>query len=688
MFDDKSLKTLEYDVILEQLASFAQSKGGKELALALRPVNDLTEATNLLAFTTEADHVLFDISVSPSFDVVDINEAVGRVIKGATLSIPELIDIGRCLRVSRKIIEAITKVPNVPLLMSKVSYLYSNKELEQIISDSFLSETEVSDNASSELRAIRIRIRKINENIKTKLQSYINSSTYSKMLSDGIVTVRQDRYVIPVKNEYRGQINGLVHDQSASGSTIYIEPTVVVELNNDLRQAQFDEQKEIDRILRGLTDRIRNFAEQLKWTYENIVDLDLIFAKAQLAHSQKANKPELNDNGYISIREGRHPLIQAKKVVPVSLEVGKNTNRMLLITGPNTGGKTVTLKMVGLFVLMAASGLFIPAKASSISMFDGVFSDIGDEQSIEQSLSTFSAHMVNTCDIFKKVTAKSLVLFDELGSGTDPSEGAALAVSIVNYLLKINCVSLVTSHFNDLKEFALITPGVVTASMEFDIKTLSPTFKLVMNTIGSSNALDIASKLGLDPAIIEDARSRLSKEKKQFDSVIIAAEATRKKAEQLVQDAIGDREQAALLRENAEKEKRILQEKQDKLNDKIRKETKKLIERSVDEADEIIEQLKEILSKPVIETKDLFDARDLRSKLRNLEAEYEREPVNNTQLEEDKTPLKVGDNIYVKSLDKVGVVTKLTPKGDAEVTLGKIHTKVKAGDFYKVKGKK
>ena len=688
MFDEKSLKTLEYDVILEQLATFAQSNGAKELAKALRPVNDLREAEDMLAYTAEADHVLFDISCSPSFEVVDINEAIGRVIKGATLSIPELIEVGRCLRISRNIIEKVTKVPNIPLLMSKVSLLYANKELEQIISDSFLSETEVSDNASSELRSIRIRIRKINENIKAKLNSYINSNTYSKMLSDGIVTVRQDRYVIPVKNEYRGQINGLVHDQSASGSTIYIEPTVVVELNNDLRQAQFDEQKEIDRILRNLTDRIRNFVEQLKWTYQNIVDLDLVFAKAQLAHSMKANRPSLNDNGYISIKEGRHPLIIAKKVVPVSLEVGKNSNRMLLITGPNTGGKTVTLKMVGLFVLMAASGLFIPAKTASISMYDGVFSDIGDEQSIEQSLSTFSAHMVNTCDIFKKVTEKSLVLFDELGSGTDPSEGAALAVSIVNYLLKINCVSLVTSHFNDLKEFALITPGVVTASMEFDIKTLSPTFKLVMNTIGSSNALDIASKLGLNPEIIEDARNRLSKEKKQFDSVIIAAEATRKKAEQLLQDTLDDREQAAKERENAEKEKEILKAKQETLNESMRKETKKLIEKSVLEAQDIIDDLKEILSKPVIQEKDLFEARALKSKLQNMAAEYEREPVNEVKTERDDSPLKVGDNVYVKSLDKVGVLTRLTPKGDGEVTLGKIHTKVKAGDFYKVKGKK
>lgn len=685
MFDDKSLKTLEYDVILAKLATLAQSPGGKALALELRPVYDIAQAQFMLDCTAEADHILFDLSISPSFDVIDIHEAVGRAKKGATLSIPELLEIGRCLRIGRRVIESITKVPDAPLLLEKVSYLYQNKDIEKVIADSFLSESEVADNASSELRAIRIRIRHINDNIKTKLQSFISSSNYSKMLSDSIVTVRGDRYVIPVKNEYRGQINGLVHDQSASGQTIYIEPTAIVELNNDLRQAQFEEQKEIDRILRTLTDRIRVYADQIEWSYEHMVELDLIFAKAQLARIYKALKPDINEKGIISINAGRHPLIDAKKVVPVSLEVGKG-NKMLLITGPNTGGKTVTLKMVGLFVLMAASGLFIPAKYANISIFDGVYSDIGDEQSIEQSLSTFSSHMKNTCDIFKKITSNSLVLFDELGSGTDPSEGAVLAVAIVNYILKQDVVALVTSHFNDLKEFALVTPGVATASMEFDIVTLSPTFKLVMNAIGSSNALDIASKLGLNPDIIEDARGRLSSEKKQFDSVLSAAEATRKKAEQLVQDAIGDRQAAAQERENAEKEKMLLKAKQDKLDEKVRKETKKLIEKSVDEADDIIEQLKEILNKPVIQDKDLFEARALKSKLNNMAAEYDKEPIE--KIEEDKSPLKPGDNVYIKTLDKVGTLVKLTSKGDAEITLGKIHTNVKKGDFYKVKGKK
>ena len=685
MFDDKSLKTLEYDVILAKLASLAQSPGGKVLALELRPVYDIAQAQFLLDCTAEADHILFDLSINPSFDVVDIHEAIGRVKKGATLSIPELLEIGRCLRISRRVIESITKVPDTPLLLEKVSYLYQNKDIEKVIADSFLSESEVADNASSELRAIRIRIRRINDNIKTKLQSFVSSSNYSKMLSDSIITVRGDRYVIPVKNEYRGQINGLVHDQSASGQTIYIEPTAIVELNNDLRQAQFEEQKEIDRILRTLTERIRVYADQIEWSYEHMIELDLIFAKAQLARIYKALKPDINEKGIISINAGRHPLIEAKKVVPVSLEVGKG-NKMLLITGPNTGGKTVTLKMVGLFVLMASSGLFIPAKYANISIFDGVYSDIGDEQSIEQSLSTFSSHMKNTCDIFKKITPHSLVLFDELGSGTDPSEGAALAVAIVNYILKQDVVALVTSHFNDLKEFALVTPGVATASMEFDIVTLSPTFKLVMNAIGSSNALDIASKLGLDPNIIEDARGRLSSEKKQFDSVLSAAEATRKKAEQLVQDAIGDRQAAAQEREDAEKEKQLLKEKQDKLNEKVRRETKKLIEKSVDEAEDIIEQLKEILNKPVIQEKDLFDARALKSKLNKMEVEYNKEPIE--EMEEDKSPLNPGDNVYIKTLDKVGTLVKLSSKGDAEVILGKIHTNVKRGDFYKVKGKK
>lgn len=344
------------------------------------------------------------------------------------------------------------------------------------------------------------------------MQTFITSPAYHKYLQDSIVTVRGDRYVIPVKSEFKGAITGLVHDQSASGATLYIEPMQIVELNNELKTEKLNEQAEIERILRNFSVAVSAHGDRLLWSYETVVDMDAVFARAQLARVQKAVRPELNSVGNLQIKQGRHPLIDAKKVVPLSLGM-KSDEKMLLITGPNTGGKTVTLKMTGLFVLMAMSGLYIPAKSAEIPIVDGVYSDIGDEQSIEQSLSTFSAHISNITGILSKMTDKSLVLFDELGAGTDPGEGAALAVSICEYVMQAGAKSLVTSHFNDLKEFALTTKGVVAASMEFDSATFKPTFKLVMGAIGTSNALDIASNLGLDAGIVANARSKVSAEK-------------------------------------------------------------------------------------------------------------------------------------------------------------------------------
>ncbi|HCH92107.1 MAG TPA: endonuclease MutS2, partial [Clostridiales bacterium] len=404
--------------------------------------------------------------------------------------------------------------------------------------------------------------------------------------------------------------------------------------------------------------------------------------KAQLAREYKAVKPELNEAGIINIRAGRHPLIDGKKVVPVSLALQKD-EKMLLITGPNTGGKTVTLKLVGLFTIMAMSGLFIPAKSANLSVFDGVYSDIGDEQSIEQSLSTFSSHIKNTIGILDVITSKSLVLFDELGAGTDPGEGAALAVSIAEYLLKVGAKAFITSHFNDLKEFSLVTKGVVAASMEFDSNTFCPTYKLVMGAIGSSNALAIAKKLGLSDEIIENAKSKISVEKRQFDNVLTAAEKTRMKAAELVSEASIDRENAAKALKDAEIEKKRIEEKREKLDESIRKETKRLIENSVEEANDILAQLKDILNKPEVEDKDLFEARKLKKQLENMSADYEKEAV--VEDVPDISPLKIGDNVFVKSLQKKGKLTSVNQRGEAVVSFGKLTTKVKKDDYFKVK---
>lgn len=682
MFDQKSLTTLEYPKILDRLATFAQSQGGKKKASELVPYEKIADALHALNETAEADRVLFEYSLSPSFAVDDIGDILVKAKKGATLAIPDIMKVGRSLRVSRRLKYTIDKVKDCPLLADMAMGLFENETLEKKIFDAFLSETEVADNASNELRAIRIRIRKLNDNVRSKLQLFITSPKYSKYLQDNIITVRGDRYVIPVKSDCKGTIPGLVHDQSASGSTLFVEPMQIVELNNELKVELVNEQLEIEKILRNFSNQIEGCADGITYSYNTVVDMDMVFAKAQLAREYKATKPELNEDGVIDIRAGRHPLIDQKKVVPVSLALKKD-EKMLLITGPNTGGKTVTLKLVGLFTLMAMSGLFIPAKSANLSIFDGVYSDIGDEQSIEQSLSTFSSHIKNTIGILDVITDKSLVLFDELGAGTDPGEGAALAVSIAEYLLRVGAKSFITSHFNDLKEFSLVTKGVVAASMEFDSNTFCPTYKLVMGAIGSSNALAIAKKLGLSDEIIENAKSKISVEKRQFDNVLTAAEKTRMKAAELVSEASIDRENAAKALKDAEIEKKRIEEKREKLDENIRKETKRLIENSVEEANDILEQIKEILNKPQVEDKDLFEARKLKKQLENMTADYEKEAV--VEDVKDDSPLKIGDNVFVKSLQKKGKLTSINQRGEAVVAFGKLTTKVKKDDYYKVK---
>lgn len=682
MFDHKSLTTLEYPKILDRLATFAQSQGGKKKASELVPYEKIADALHALNETAEADRVLFEYSLSPSFAVDDIGDILVKAKKGATLAIPDIMKVGRSLRVSRRLKYTIDKVKDCPLLADMAMGLFENETLEKKIFDAFLSETEVADNASNELRAIRIRIRKLNDNVRSKLQLFITSPQYSKYLQDNIITVRGDRYVIPVKSDCKGTIPGLVHDQSASGSTLFVEPMQIVELNNELKVELVNEQLEIEKILRNFSNQIEGCADGITYSYNTVVDMDMVFAKAQLAREYKATKPELNEDGVIDIRAGRHPLIDQKKVVPVSLALKKD-EKMLLITGPNTGGKTVTLKLVGLFTLMAMSGLFIPAKSANLSIFDGVYSDIGDEQSIEQSLSTFSSHIKNTIGILDVITDKSLVLFDELGAGTDPGEGAALAVSIAEYLLRVGTKSFITSHFNDLKEFSLVTKGVVAASMEFDSNTFCPTYKLVMGAIGSSNALAIAKKLGLSDEIIENAKSKISVEKRQFDNVLTAAEKTRMKAAELVSEASIDRENAAKALKDAEIEKKRIEEKREKLDESIRKETKRLIENSVEEANDILEQIKEILNKPQVEDKDLFEARKLKKQLENMTADYEKEAV--VEDVKDDSPLKIGDNVFVKSLQKKGKLTSVNQRGEAVVAFGKLTTKVKKDDYYKVK---
>lgn len=683
MFDEKSLRTLEYPKFLAIVGGYAMSESGRQRILNSLPTCDFEEAERELNKTEEADKVLYDYATSPNFAVDDLSEVLFKASKGFMLSIGELLMTARLLRASRNLKVTINSISDVPLLSEIAFRLYGNEGLETSIFESFISENEVADCASDELRAIRQKIRRINENIRTKLQSYITSPKYSKCLQDGIITMRDNRYVIPLKSDFKGSIAGIVHDQSASGSTLYVEPMYVVEMNNDLSEAKVKERLEIERIIRRFSTQIASVSENISESYEAIVEADCVFARAKFAREYKCEKPELNKDRVIDIVEGRHPLIDRKKVVPVSLYL-KKEDKMLLITGSNTGGKTVTLKLVGLFTLMALSGFFLPCKRANIGVFDGVYSDIGDEQSIEQSLSTFSAHVKNVIGVLDNMSENSLVLLDELGSGTDPGEGAPLAVSIAEYLINEGVKSLITSHFNDLKEFALVTKGVAVASMEFDVKTLSPTFRLIMGAVGNSNALLIAKNLGLKESIVERAKSKVSVNKLELDSVLLAAEETRQRAETLSNEAEKDRQLAKSVLKEAEQEKKVILEKKEKLDERIRKETKSLISDNVAEADDLLEQIKELLKKNERITKnDLFEAYKIKKKIENIEADYVEVTVDDNT--PDETPLNVGDSVYIKSLGKRGKLVSVSLRGEATVTVGKLSLKVKHGDYYKVR---
>ena len=493
MINERTIKTLEYEKIMQKVAHYAASKPAKDRILLMRPYDEIEKIELELEKTCEADKILFEHAVNPVLNFDDISDALDSAEVLSMLTMQDLLKICRLLKVASSLQSQILNVPDDEVIKLKTlaRTIYTNKKLADDIDRSILSDTEMSDNASSLLRDIRVKIKRTGENIKQKLNSYITSSAYAKYIQDNIVTVRGDRYVIPLKAEYKGMIPGLIHDQSSSGATLYVEPFAIVELNNDLKGLLIEEEAEIERILRDFTYRISEETGLLRYSLNAIIEFDVIFAKAYYGNSIKGVKPVFGKRDYIEIRKGRHPLIAADKVVPNDIMVGKDFN-MLLITGPNTGGKTVCLKLIGLIELIGMSGIFVPALYAELACADNIFCDIGDEQSIEQNLSTFSSHMTNVVNILGEMTEKSLVLLDELGAGTDPTEGAALALGIADYIMKTGAKAVITTHYNEFKEYAVITDRVQNASMDFDPKTYSPTYKLIIGTPGASNALAIA----------------------------------------------------------------------------------------------------------------------------------------------------------------------------------------------------
>ena len=685
MILEKTLKALEYDKVLKEVSNFAVLTPTKNLIYNFSPLNTFEQSEYLLKQTDEAYKYLYTYSTGSVYYFDDVTDELRRVDVGGVLNNLELMRVASNLKSARLIKGAFESVndSSLTILKSITDRLYINLDFEKEISDKIISEDQISDNASPKLYSIRKSIAHINAKIRAELNSYMRGSL-SKYLQDSVITMRQDRYVIPVKSECRSFVKGFIHDQSSSGATVFVEPEHVMELNNDLKKAMFDEIEEINRILAELSSKVAGMSDAIRYNAENLIELDFCFARAEYSFKNKCTRPNLNKNGYINIIRGRHPLIAKEKVVPVSLHLGKDYN-FLLITGPNTGGKTVTLKLTGLLSAMAMSGLFIPADDdSSVSIFTNIYCDIGDEQSIEQNLSTFSSHINNIINIINNVDNNSLVLIDEIGAGTDPEEGSALALAIIKKLLDSDCFGIITTHYSKLKEFAIESKKLENASMEFDAKTLRPVYKLNIGIPGSSNAIEIAKTLGIDSAIIEDALSYLSDKKISYENVLKKAEESRREADALALELenIKKEKQLELDKITAERE-RIIKERE-KITQTAKHETKRIVADKLADAEEIIEELKKILKAVDLESKEVFRANELKNRLKNskyLDADFNDYPI---ELKKAKiVDLKIGNKVFVKSLGSYAKLLSVKQsKNEAEVLIGGIKTVVKLDQLY------
>lgn len=678
----KSLKVLEFDKILAHVANFTSSQFAKNKVMSIKPEVSLENAQFTLDMTAEAYEILYNQLVSPSFYVDEMEDILQNAQRHMTLSCADIIRVGRLLRTSRLLLSAIgninsDKIENVKAILN---YLYIDAELEKGIYSSILGDNEVSDNASETLGSIRRSIRECNDRIRQKLNSYVTSSTYSAYLQDSLITMRNNRYVIPVKSECVRQVGGLVHDQSSSGATVYIEPMEVVEMNNRLRGLCAEESNEIQRILQFFTQKINYCCENLRTSYDNIAYLDSVFAKARYAQEIKGEYVQLNNVGVVDIINGRHPLIDRQKVVPVSISIGKEYNT-LLITGPNTGGKTVCLKLVGILSLMAAAGIFPPCSSDSkLAVFENVFCDIGDEQNIEENLSTFSSHMTNLIYICNHITPNCLLLLDELGGGTDPIEGSALAISLIEHFKNKGCKTITSTHYNELKEYSLMSDGVASAGMDFDPLTFAPTYKLIMGHTSSSNALEIATSLGLKRQIVENAKSHLSKEKIAFDNVIKGAEKSRRLAKEYEEKAKQDYLIADEFKQSAKKLVEEVNEQKQKLEEKMKKGAKELLSDYLDEADELLEEIKRLARQG--DEAALFEARKLRKKLKDMSVD-EQKPKRDYLPIDGK--IAAGDKVFISAINNEGEVLGVNEKKkECQVKVGILSTTVKLSDCQKI----
>ena len=684
--NQKVLKTLEYNKIIHQLTGYAASAPGKLLCQNLLPMSDFHEIVQAQTETSDAlTRVRMKGSLSLS-GIRDVRDSLKRLEIGSALGIPELLSISSLLTVAARAKayghhEESEEFPDDSLdqmFRSLEPLTPANNEIKRCI----ISEEEISDNASPGLHKVRRSMHGINDRIHTQLNSILNSCR--SYLQDAVITMRDGRYCLPVKAEYKSQVNGMVHDQSSTGSTLFIEPMAVIQLNNELRTLEIQEQKEIEAVLADLSNQLTPYTTELAIDLQILTKLDFIFAKAALSRHFKCSEPKFNTEGRIHIKDGRHPLLDPQKVVPITVWLGTDFD-LLMVTGPNTGGKTVSLKTVGLFPLMGQAGLHIPAfEGSELAVFEEVFADIGDEQSIEQSLSTFSAHMTNIVNILNQADSRSLCLFDELCSGTDPTEGAALAIAILNFLHNMKCRTMATTHYSELKIYALSTPGVENACCEFDVATLRPTYRLLIGIPGKSNAFAISKKLGLPDYIIEDAKNHLESEDETFEDVISRLEENRVTIEKERAEIESYKAEIARLKSGLEKKEERFDERRDKMIRKANEEAQQILREAKETADRTIKNINKLAASSGIDTKALEAERTkLRDSLKKVEGglSLKQETRKPHKAINPKT-LKLGDGVRVLSMNLNGTVSSLPDsQGNVFVQMGILRSKVNISDL-------
>lgn len=683
MILDKTLKSLEFNKVIETVSTYAVLSTSKEFLREEKPKTDYSEVKFILDKTREA-YNLYINGVKGVIYFDEITEELERSKKNATLSPKELLNVARLLRSSRiTASEIIEFAEENSILRDIANRIFYDNYLENEIFSKIVNEDEVSDNASEKLYQLRKNIKRINERIRERLQSYMRAGA-NKYLQDNVVSIRGGRYVVPVKSECVGAVKGFIHDRSQSGSTFFVEPQEILDLNNELKSEMLAEIAEIERILADLTVKVSVIADNL---YENIVyltDIDVAFAKAEYSYKIKAVLPELNANGVVDIVKGRHPLIDKDKVIPVSISFGAENNYML-ISGPNTGGKTVTLKLVGLLTLMAMTGIYVPAvEGTKISVFESIFANIGDEQSIENSLSTFSSHVSNLIETLGGANEKSLVLIDEIGAGTDPEEGSALAQAIIEKLLALNSYGVITTHYSQLKEFAFVTDKIINASMDFDVMSFAPLYKLNVGMPGSSNAIEISRRIGLSSELLARAKELLSSDKIALDKVIFEAEKSKSVADGLRLELEEMKQKEVEIYNSLIQERKKFDKERENFLLKSKLEARKIVNEKLEDAEEMLAEMKEIFKKQEYSQADLVKMATLKNKLENEKYNLDKNQVVSTPYKPvEFATLKQGDTVYVKSLDDTGTVLDVNVnKGNAWVLVGSLRVNLKKGDIF------